>query len=144
MRKAIKIGFPIVCIGVITITFWMMSDIKKKAQENKDESVKNEIVVNENTVENKNETENKIDDENSVDTGNLGKTDNSIINARDEKNFEIAIGILRKNITEKDVYYTKEGVENGRYIVAVRDSNTTIAKQYYIIDIETNEFEIYY
>ena len=43
-----------------------------------------------------------------------------------------------------NVYYSNEGIENGKYIIAVRDIETTTAKIYYIVDIENEVVDIYY
>ena len=61
-------------------------------------------------------------------------------------NVSKAIYILKDQleIDEQTYYLTSEGEENGKYIIAVRNSETTVAQQYYIIDIEKQNVEIYY
>ena len=134
MRKVVRIGFPILCIGIILVTFWMIGDIKKKVKENKTTSKIENKVENEIT----NEIANEIVDENE----NTGE--NSFLGTEKDVKFNKATYILKKIVTDENVYFTDEGMEENRYIIAVRDKETTETKQFYIIDIETEEIEIYY
>lgn len=61
-----------------------------------------------------------------------------------EKPEEKAIKIVKQNWGEDDsVYYSYDGVDSqGRYIICVRDKNTTKALYFYYVDIETGTFDI--
>lgn len=125
MKKSVKIGFPIVCVGIIAITFGMMADIKNRVEDNKlrktqEKYLENQISNSENNIEKQNE------------------------NISYDGNVDRAISLLEDEIDDINVYFTSEGIEDGRYIIAVRDTETTEAKQYYIIDLEKEEVEIYY
>lgn len=146
MKKSVKIGFPIVCVGIIAITFGMMADIKNKAEAKNKEMEKEKSSYSENNsneIKNKNDglqIDNKLDNEISnslVEKGELVETKiNSVIDILKKKIYD------NKNID--NIYFSIEGEENGKYIIAVRDAETTEAKQYYIIDLEKEEVEIYY
>lgn len=133
MKKSIKIGFPIICVGIIAVTFGMMADIKNKANES--DSIQNEVSHLKNEVDNFIENNNIIENDEQTDLENETYYDG---------NSERAILLLEDKIDDNNVYFTSEGEENGRYIVAVRNKETTIAEKYYIIDLQTEEIEIYY
>lgn len=151
MRKSIRIGFPIVCVGVIVITFGMINDIKNKAEMNKEKAQKQEesnfveMDPNENVLENQisNSVINEI--QNGISTED-GDSSNSFFGTETDVNISKAIYILKEQIEidEQKVYLTSEGEEEGRYIIAARNIETTETEEYYIIDIEKQEVEIYY
>lgn len=138
MRKIIRIGFPILCVGIILVTFWMLADIKEKAESNKLNTEENSESDAENTIENnvENSIENEVEDKVS--------NQSSVFATENEISLNKAIYILEKIVDDENIYYTDEGMEEERYIVAVRDKETTQAKKYYIVDLETGEAEIYY
>lgn len=60
-----------------------------------------------------------------------------------ESNEEKAIRIAKENYGEKNsVYFSYEGIEEGKHKVSVRDSNTTRTIREYYIDLEKETFEI--
>lgn len=149
MRKIIRIGFPILCVGIILVTFWMLADIKEKAESGElktEENVENEVENNiENTANNiKNSIENNIENDIVNDSTNEVINQNSVFSTEREVNLNKAIYILEQIVEDENVYYTDEGMEEERFIIAVRDKESTEAKKYYIVDIETGEVEIYY
>ena len=133
MKKSIKIGFPIICVGIIAVTFGMMADIKNKANES--DSIQNEVSHLKNEVDNSIENNNIIENDEQTDLENETYYDG---------NSERAILLLEDKIDDNNVYFTSEGIEEGRYIVAVRNKETTIAEKYYIVDLEKEEVEVYY
>lgn len=129
MKKIVKIGFPIVCVAIIIFTFWLMIDMKEKVDANSDK---------------KNETSEKIDNSLNKNTENK-VADDTLLNSKDYIYLRKSIQVLEDEIKVKDnQYFTSEGEEDGRYIVALRDAETTEAKIYYIVDVDTGEYEIYY
>lgn len=145
MKKSVKIGFPIVCVGIIAITFGMMVDIKSKAE------VRNKEMKKEGSSysENNNDIENKNNDS-QVDNELENKINNTIVENDyiEETKINSAIDILKKKVYDnknnENIYFSSEGEEDGKYIIAVRDIDTTEAKQYYIIDLKNELVEIYY
>lgn len=131
MKKIVKIGFPILCIAIIVATFIMLADIKGKVEENKSKKTKE-------TNETVNEVENEVVNEVQEETGLLSKTEESV-------QFDKAAQILKGKVTiSNNQYITNENEEDGRYIIAIRNKETTEAEVYYIVDVETGEYEIYY
>lgn len=137
MKKIVKIGFPIVCVAIIIFTFWLMADMKEKVAENNDkkneisEDIDNSLEQNDENVLNQN-SENKVGEE-------------ALLNSKDDIYLRKVIQVLENEIKVKDnQYFTSEGEEDGRYIVALRDAETTEAEIYYIVDVDTGEYEIYY
>lgn len=129
MKKIVKIGFPIVCVAIIIFTFWLMIDMKEKVDANSDK---------------KNETSEEIDNSLNKNTENK-VADDTLLNSKDYIYLRKSIQVLEDEIKVKDnQYFTSEGEEDGRYIVALRDAETTEAKIYYIVDVDTGEYEIYY
>ena len=61
-----------------------------------------------------------------------------------EKPEEKAIEIVKNNWGPDDtVYYSYDGIDkDGKYIICVRDKNTTKALYFYYVDIETGTFDI--
>ncbi len=138
MKKIVRIGFPIICLLIIAVTFWMLIDIKDQVEEDKkqkEEVAENELIQDDNQI-----IQNKI--ENEV----IGNSTGSAFFS-DEKDVYVnkAVQVLKKEIEFTDKQYcTGEGEEDGRYIIAVRNSETTEAEKYYIVDIENGKFEAYY
>lgn len=104
------------------------------------ETVENEInntvneVVPEEKEENIEENQPVTDSEQEVDKETIEKIEN------DE---EKAIRIAKEHYGEKDsVYFSYEGIEDGKHKVSVRDSNTTRTIREYYIDVETETFKI--
>lgn len=154
MKKIVKIGFPIVCVGVIVVTFGMINDIKKKTEIKKQNSGSKEESHYENDVQN--DVENVIESDVQDDVDNVieseskneieSDTESSFFGTETDVNINKAIYILKEQIEidEEKFYLTSEGEENGRYIIAVRNIETTTTEQYYIIDLQKQKVEIYY
>ena len=129
MRKIVKIGFPILSIAIILFTFGLMADIKGKVKEKKAEQGQTSEIVD-NNLENNNE--NKV-------------AEDTLINSKDDIYLRKAIQVLKNEITiSENQYFTNEGEEDGKYIVALRDKETTEADIFYIVNVDTGEYEIYY
>ena len=124
MRKIVKIGFPILSIAIILFTFGLMADIKGKVKEKKAEQGQTSEIVDNN--------ENKV-------------AEDTLINSKDDIYLRKAIQVLKNEITiSENQYFTNEGEEDGKYIVALRDKETTEADIFYIVNVDTGEYEIYY
>ena len=148
MKKIVKFGFPIVCVAIIIFTFWLMSDMKDKVDDKK--SDKEEIEENVNEISENEIVENAIGNKDYNEIGldvnqTNNKTESSFFSNEGDIYLNKAIQVLRDKIKiNENQYFTSEGEEEGRYIVALRNSETTEAEIYYIVDIETGFFEIYY
>jgi prolyl oligopeptidase PreP (S9A serine peptidase family) len=145
MKKVIKIGFPIICIAVIGGTFYLLNKTLNKVNANK---------VTENTVnEDINETTNISSPTDEEDLENIQTITSTILVEEQENNAakEIqkkaeAIELVKvaDGTRSSKVYYTNEGMDDDRYIVAVRYEDTTEAIIYYTVDVEKENVEIYY
>ena len=150
MNKIFKIGFPIVCLAIIIFTFWLMSDMKGKVEtrkENENKSIEADVNNSFKNQLNLEVQENEINNELPIQLNNeVGQVgNNEFFDSIDDVYLNKSIQVLKNNIEIKDnQYFTSEGEENGRYIVALRDKETTEAEIYYIVNVETGEYEIYY
>ena len=133
MKKVIKIGFPIVCVSIIIGTFILLNKTAERVNKNK---------LREDEVRNNIKEEKK--EENII-----IKKEEILIEQSKPKTTEInnkskAIEIVKKIAPpDSNVYYTNEGIDNGKYIVAIRDNNTKNAKIYYSVDLSLEKIEIY-
>ena len=52
MKKIVRIGFPIVCLLIIAVTFWMLIDIKDQVEDKKqkEEVAENELIQDDNEI----------------------------------------------------------------------------------------------
>jgi tRNA A37 N6-isopentenylltransferase MiaA len=138
MKRIIKIGFPILCVAVVGGTFYLLNKTLDKV--NTGEAVDNEI----------NYSENNTTLEETNDTTVIPST-TSYQEEVDKANQESENKTKAKELAEKKdgtrtqkVYFTNEGKEDDKYLVAVRDEETTEALIYYLVDVETETVEIYY
>ena len=156
-----SIAIAIFIIAII-LTILLVSMNKKDENENIEINNVNEIsnVIQENVIENEeinNEIDNTVnevvpeeneeiveeeiaknepiaDPEQEVDKETMDKI---------ESNEEKAINIAKKHYGEtSSVYFSFEGIQNGKYKVSVRDSATTRTIREYYINIETGKFDI--
>ncbi len=107
-------------------------NILQNISENKIENImENETNISENIVEN-------IQNEEPVEERPIS----SETNVPTESTTDKAKRIAREDYgTDEGVYYSYDGVDNdGRYIISVRDSNTTKQFAIYNINVETEEF----
>ena len=141
MRKVIKIGFPIVCISIVGITFFLLNRAMNKVNKNNwntSETVKNNVEENSNEIDTENSTSQKkvytvSDDEKRKE-----------LEKENEKNQKAIDIVKQKDGNRTNTYYSNEGEENGEYIVAIRDIQTTKAIIYYIVNLEEETARIYY
>jgi tRNA A37 N6-isopentenylltransferase MiaA len=138
MKRIIKIGFPILCVAVVGGTFYLLNKTLDKV--NTGEAVDNET----------NYSENNTTLEETNDTTVIPST-TSYQEEVDKTNQESENKTKAKELAEKKdgartqkVYFTNEGKEDDKYLVAVRDEETTEALIYYLVDVETETVEIYY
>ena len=106
-----------------------------------------------NTIENANKTneENQLE-ENNLETNNTDENnvvENEVTNNTEpgeiqETPEEQAKQLVKDNWGEDDaVYFSYDGKdENGRYIICVREKETTKALYWYYVDLETGTFDI--
>ncbi len=96
------------------------SQVKNETNNNTKNEVKNEVSNNENT----NATTNEPKEE-------TPKTD-----------LEKAIDIVKKDWgADNTVYYAQDGqIESGEYVICVRDNETTSAKAWYTVNVQTGTF----
>lgn len=135
MRKVIKIGFPILCVAVIGGTFILLNRTtdrinRIKLVEEDEESVSQNVVANE--IEEEEVTTEKV------------VVSSEEVKAQEIKNKAKAIEIVKKLAPPtSNIYYTNEGMADGKYLVAIRDNDTKDVKIYYATDIEKEEIEVY-
>lgn len=160
MKRKYKIIISSIVVIVFITTIFLVYGINKKAKEvaNRANTVDNESNtipndVNENTL---NEIEN---DE--IDNTNVNQEQNTDINtsvnnteAEQEENKteetnitnpeEKAIQLVKKDWGEDStIKVTFEGIDNdGKYIVGIRDQETTYIKYWYYVDVQKETFTI--
>ena len=160
MKRIIKIGFPIVCVAVIGGTFYLLNKTLDKVNASKQERENNSNVNEQNSPSyiDENAIIQNVLDKNSVNnvsnTNNISNTVTSTILVEEEEAIETkkiedkekAIELVKENADERTrkVYYTNEGLDGDRYIVAVRYEDTTEVAIYYSVDVESESIEIYY
>ena len=107
-------------------------NILQNISENKIENImENETNISENIVEN-------IQNEEPVEERPISSETNVPTESTTDKAKRIA---REDHGTDEGVYYSYDGVDNdGRYIISVRDSNTTKQFAIYNINVETEEF----
>lgn len=109
-------------------------------------SIENELVQSENGIEDKEnatveentikegekkDNKNEIDNKNTVTSGSTTES----VTSKEEK----AITLVKKEWGNTDgVYFSNESVDSkGRYIVSVRDKQTTASLAFYVVDVDT-------
>ena len=134
MRRIIKIGFPILCIAVIGGTFILLNKTTSKINKNRLKENEADVSVAQNF------TTESIDEE---------EIENVILTAEEIKVQEVknkskAIELVKELAPSmSNSYYTNESIEDGKYIVAIRENETKDAIIYYAVDIENDKIEIY-
>lgn len=99
--------------------------------------------IKENTT--KNEEKNEIEENNTIEP-EVNEIENNVL--EDETTTELdpkeeAIQIVKENWGEDDsVYFSYDGIQDGKHVVCVRESDTTKELYRYYVDIETGSFEI--
>lgn len=166
MRKIIKIGFPIVCVAVIGGTFYLLNKTLDRVNAMNEDAKSNNITnVTNNTSQNllaqnnlsnsnvnnvsnaiTNKVSNVSNSTNSVSTSTVLVEDQEKMEAKKLEDKEKVIELVKKRDGERrdKVYYTHEGTENGKYVVAVRYEATTEAIIYYEVDLENEKVDIHY
>lgn len=153
----------ILVIAIVLLTIKLIN-IRKNKQ---DITVINENLV----IENKMDSNNEINNEPSNETQDSNEIQNNIENntidediaqntiqstpvadpeqevdkqtiQQEDDNKEKAINIAKKDWGEDNsVYFSFEGVNNGKYTVSVRETDTTRAIRYYHINVSDESFE---
>lgn len=137
MRKAIKIGFPILCVMVIGGTFILLNKTTERINKNrlKEDDVEIENVTNSTVT-----VEVLEDNENSINIAVVEEDEK----VQEVKNKAKAIEVVKKLAPQNsNCYYTNEGMAEDYYLVAIRDNDTKEAKIYYSVDIQNEKIEIY-
>ena len=159
-KKIIILTSIMIAILIVAILLGIiLASIKNKDKTipvNSNQEINN-TVETENIIEN-NEIENEINntvneivpeeneeatiEQNQPVTDPEQEVDKEIIE-KQESDREKAIRIVKEHYGENDsVYFSYEGIENEKYKVSVRDSNTTRTIREYYIDIKNETFEI--
>ena len=145
-RKTSIIIIIILVIMLIAIGIFMFGEINKGSSSKptstnilkEDDKITNQITntIIENTITN--EMENNITSENVIENTIPTETFEETPKTAEEK----AISIVKKDWGEdKNVDIAIDGIDsNGNYIVAVRDSSTTEAKAFYIVNTSNGTF----
>ena len=142
MNKVIKIGFPIVCIVIIAGTFFLLNKTQKKA--NNQAKIANQVTKIEN-IDSTGTKEKKQEEQINNNEYAISLEEEEKRKRKEQENEEKAIELATRAYGDiSNVYYSNEGMEDNKYIIAVRDISTTTAKIYYSIDIENEVVEIYY
>ena len=151
MRKYIKYIFPILCVLIVGITFYMLFDIQNKVEEKYYQF--DNVVVNNNVDEDgfliiDDDTSNTVEDTNTVEETNtvekeeIAEKDDAYAKTK----LDQAINLVKKAWGEDNsVYFTNEGVSSdGIYTVAARDKVSTAVKNYFKVNLETKKVEVDY
>ena len=134
MKKAIKIGFPILCVAVIGGTFILLNKTTERINKNRLPDDEDKLV--ETQIDETETTEETITTTTTV-TSEEAKT-------QEIKNKAKAIDIIKKSAPSvSNSYCTNEGIAGGKYLVAIRDNTSKEVKIYYAVDVEKETFEIY-
>ena len=109
--------------------------VEKSNKENKIEN-RNENKVDNNEDKNSEQTEDELSNEEN-------RTDGEGIEEEPKTDLEKAIAIVKKDWGKDDsVKFAQDGkTTDGKYIICVRDIETTNALAWYTVDVETGEFE---
>ena len=144
--KTLTLIFLIIVIAILLTWISYIIIVDKNIKEAKSNIVNNEITTNVNkTVKaSSNVKENKIEkkDEKKIETQeieNNGETKKEEV--ENQTNEEKAINAVKKAWgSEQGVYFASMGIDaNGRYIVSVNDSATSVVYGWYSVDIDTGE-----
>ncbi len=160
MNKWIKIGFPILCVLVVVITFALLHNAQKKIDENgaanttQKEVVegKNETKKTENVVEEvENETANTAKNEEIKSTVEKGGASSSSLY---EKNNEAgstqkkneAIQMVKDNWGEDDTvtFRCDQVTGDGIYVIAVVQKQTGNVQNYFRVNLDENTVQVDY
>lgn len=135
MRRAIKIGFPILCVAVIGGTFILLNKTTERINRNRLPEDDEEVTT----------SEMQLVEEGTEETTNQVVTVSSEeAKSQEMKNKAKAIEIIKKSAPPvSNSYCTNEGMAGDKYLVAIRDSVSKDAKIYYAVDVENETFEIY-
>ena len=148
MKKATGILISIILIIIIFICIFVFGNNKENI--NTENVNENELVINNEVNEQENEVvENEILNE-EENTKIEDEKQNIVENTSNTETFkespataeEKAINIVKEDWKQSNnVKVTVEGMnENGKYIVVVRDSNTTEALAFYTVDVSNKTF----
>ena len=144
--KTLTLIFLIIVIAILLTWISYIIIVDKNIKEAKSNIVNNEITTNVNkTVKaSSNVKENKIEktDEKKIETQeieNNGETKKEEV--ENQTNEEKAINAVKRAWgSEQGVYFASMGIDaNGRYIVSVNDSATSVVYGWYSVDIDTGE-----
>lgn len=134
MKKIIYIGIIIIFIIAGSYVAKQMSEEKEVTQ------------TGANTLDNTtNNNENEIEKNNTIEP-EVNEIENNVVEDETTTTLdpeEEAKQIVRENWGEDDsVYFSYDGVKDGKHVVCVREKDTTKALYRYYVDIETGSFEI--
>ncbi len=153
IMKGALLGGTITILLILTIvlTIKLISIKEENENENNIENLVQleENVITENEIEN-NEVVNEENTEN-VEENEEINSNKPVINPEEEVGEEVlkeedkkqkAINMAKEDWgTDNTVYFSYDGIENGKHKVTVRDQNTYKIKEYYI-DVENETFTI--
>lgn len=164
-KIGLKIWLPIICLIVVAVTFFMIHDmenkIEEKSMQNTEDEPENivedesENVIEENTVENEVTNESVIDNTTgNVVSNKVSSNTSQNVQTTSEPSAEAkpavtdqkqkAIELVKKMWGQDDtVSYSFEYInENGEYVVAVKDKASATVKNYFRVNLETEEVEL--
>lgn len=163
MKNVIMIIFLIICVGILVGMFFVSGNTSNN-ENTTNNTNSNNVVYENNIIDNtntenrvlENKAENIVENVNTTETTNVSNTEvtntasndsneseETTVDYDDSNDKEIAISLAEKEWGEDEtVYYTNEGVKDGKYVVAVRDKSDTSVKLYYKVDINSSSVEI--
>lgn len=120
--------------------------LNNNVQENNTANIIEENIVN-NTVENNVSNENSSTANQNVVNNNTSTDKEQEVNKetieKEVSSKEKAINIAKNDWGEdSNVYFSYEGIDNGKYIVYVRDNETTRVLRIYTIDVNSGAFTV--
>lgn len=150
----IAVALAIITIVLIAKLISIKNNKEKEVANTNESSIQSNVVENNimenNTIEN-NVIENSEIPENTVidnekkpseNNTNIGKEEITKTEIEKEKsNKEKAMEIVKKDWGEDNsVYFSFEGIENGKYIISVREEATTRTVNTYAVNVESETF----
>ena len=163
-KRVILVAIAIVIILIIILLTVKLINIRKNNEkiENADENnivienqinenIINEEIIDDNIIENE-EISTDFDEENKsqeiVESTPVADPEQEVDKQTIEKQKsgeEKAMDIAKKDWgTDSTVYFSYEGMVDGKHKVCVRENSTTHALRYYIINVDTGDFTIEY
>ena len=155
-KRIIAICIAVILLIITTKLIVKLINIKnnkeREVANTNENSIQSNIVEN-NTIENnmiENDEENEITDNTVIEKEKEPSENNTSIGEeeitkteieKEENNQEKAMELVKRDWGEDNsVYFSFEGIENGKYIISVREESTTRTINTYAVNVEAGTF----